>query len=177
MTLHELKGRLPARTVGTLVVGALVALGFVAVFLLPEYRQAARLRLDLIELRADLDIQRRLAPVRASLQKSEAALPPADLRVTPGTLPLSEVGRLAEIVGELAKPSGVSVDAVSPDASSVGKSGRLAVTVRLHGEMEAMRTFLLSLCHFAPLVKVESGSTQMGRDGRELTLKCWLAVR
>ena len=171
------KGRLPARTVVTLVTGALVAVGFVVVFLMPEYRESAQLRLRIAELRADLDLQRQLVPIRAALRQAEAGLPPADLTVKPASLPLAEVGRLTEIMTELAKPSGLTVDAVSPDASSVGKNGRLAVTARLRGSMEAMREFLLALCRFAPLVKIESAATQVGRDGRELSLKCWLAVR
>jgi len=177
MTLAELKRRLPARTLGTLVAGLVVAVGFVAVFLIPEYREAATLRMRIAALHSDIEIQRQLAPVRASLKKAEGSLPPGNLRLEPEPLPLSEIGQLAVIMGGMAKPLGLTVDSVSPDASSVSKNGQLAVKVQLRGALESMREFLLALCRFAPLVKVESATTQLGGDGRELTLKCWLAVR
>lgn len=177
MTLKELKGRLPARTLAVLVSGVVVAVGFVAVFLIPEYREASLARFRIAALRSDLDIQRQLAPVRASLKVAEASLPADDVLVTPEALPLSEVGRLVEIIGDMAKPLGLSVDGVTPEAASAGKNGRLAVKVQLRGAMESLRAFMLALCQLPSLVKVESASTQMGQDGRELTLKCWLAVR
>jgi hypothetical protein len=121
MTLAELKRRLPARTLATLVAGLVVAVGFVAVFLIPEYRAAAALRLRIAALRSDIEIQRQLAPVRANLKKIEASLPSGNLRVEPEPLPLSEIGQLAVIMGGMAKPLGLTVDSVSPDASSVGK--------------------------------------------------------
>ena len=43
MTLAEIKKALPARTLATLVVGAAVALGFLVVFLVPEYQNNAAL--------------------------------------------------------------------------------------------------------------------------------------
>jgi hypothetical protein len=177
MRLADVAGRLPARTVALLVAGVLLTGAFVAVFLLPEYRQAARLRQAIAETRADIAVQTRLAPVRARLRQAEAALPESGLMARPEPLSLTDVGRLVEIFDDLAKPTGLRLTAVMPEANSVGKNGLLAVDLRLLGPLGATRDFFTALGRFAPLVAIESATTLVGQDGRELALKCWLVVR
>ena len=93
------------------------------------------------------------------------------------TLPLAEVERLTTIFDALAGPHGLRLSAVSPDAASVTRDKLMAVRLAFSGTPAAAREFLLDLGGFGPLVKVESVTTVFGREGREYTLKCWLAVR
>jgi hypothetical protein len=177
MKIAELSRRLPPRTVMTLFTGAVVAVGFLVVFVIPEFREAGRLREAIAGIKADIDIQTRLAPVRAKLRKDASVLPKSGELPTIEPMPLSDVGRLTELLDELAKPAGVRLAAVTPEANSAGKNGMLAVDLRLLGSLGAMHEFLLGLTRFPPLVSIESATTMVGQDGRELALKCWLAVR
>lgn len=177
MNAATLRQRLPARTLVTLLVGLLLAVGFLLVFVLPEYRDAARLRDAITETRLDIDIRTKLAPMLAKLAKVEAELPkdekPAELK----PMPLTDVDRLTELLDELAKPAGVRLAAVTPQANSAGKNGLLAVDLRVLGAMSGLHAFLAALGRFESLVSVESATTMVGGDGREMLLKCWLAVR
>lgn len=177
MRLADLSKRLSARILATVVAGVLVALGFLAVFVIPEYREAGRLRQQIVVAKADIEIQSRLAPLRAKLTKAESVLGLGGLTVKAEPMPLRDVGRLTEIVEGLAKPAGLRVASVSPEPNSAGRNGLLAVNIRLLGAMAAIREFLLSLCRFGPLVSIESATSVVGADGRELSLKCWLSVR
>ena len=177
MTLAEIKQALPARTLGTLVVGAAVAVGFLVVFLVPEYRDNAALTDKTAELRLALEERRQLEPVVKTLADAQAkvrAVGPVGGQVK---LPVAEVGRLTAVFDAMATPLGLRVVTVSPDAASVTRDGLLAVRLGLMGQPEAMRRFLLELGGYGPLVKVESAATLIGREGREYTLKCWLAVQ
>jgi hypothetical protein len=177
MTLAEIKHALPARTLLTLAVGAAVALGFVAVFLLPEYREMDLLTTQVTALRASLEERRQLEPVAKALAEAQTKMRPVGPVGGLGKLPLAEVGRLTSVFDNLATPLGLRMTAVSPDASSVTREGLLAVRLAFLGPPEAVRQFMLSLGGFGPLVKVESATTMFGREGREYTMKCWLAVQ
>lgn len=177
MILSTLRQRLPARTLGTLLVGVLLAVCFLLVFVIPEYREAARLRIRIAETKLDIDVRTRLAPMLAKLAKAEAGLPKSNLPAKPEPMPLADVDRLTELLDALAKPVGVRLAAVTPQANSAGKNGLLAVDLRLLGNMDGFHDFLVALGRFGPLVSVESATTMVGADGRELLLKCWLAVR
>ncbi|EHJ47454.1 hypothetical protein DFW101_1446 [Solidesulfovibrio carbinoliphilus subsp. oakridgensis] len=177
MTLAELKNRLPARTLAVLVAGAVIAVGFVAVFIIPDTREAEALRHQIGQLRANLELRRQLLPVAQSLKDAQAGLPSVGPVGGGERLPLAEVGRLAGIMDGLAAPLGLRVNRVSPDPSSVTRNGLVAVRLGLVGPADAFREFLLALGRYGPLVKVESLTTAVDRDGREYTVKCWLAVR
>ena len=177
MTLAEIKHALPARTLVTLAVGAAVALGFLAVFLAPEYRDIETLTAKTAELRATLDERRQLEPVVAALTDAQSKVRSVGAVGGRTKLPVAEVGRLTAVFDGLATPLGLRVVSVSPDASSVTRDGLLAVRLGLLGQPEAMRRFMLALGEYGPLVKVESAATLIGREGREYTLKCWLAVQ
>jgi len=177
MTLAEIKNLLPARTLGFLIAGAVIAVGFVAVFIIPDYREAEALRRQIGEERANLEMRRQLLPVTQSLRQAQAGLPTVGPVGGGERLPLADVGRLADIMDTLGAPLGLRVTRVSPDPASVTRDGVLAVRLGLLGQAEAFREFLLALGRYGPLVKVESVSTMVGRDGREYLVKCWLAVR
>jgi hypothetical protein len=177
MNVAELKKRLPPRTLFTLAAGGLLALGFVAVFLIPQYREAERLRLDIAAARSSLGMRRQLEPVALAIKQLEAAIPTVAKVGDGKPLPLAEVGRLTTVFDDMATSLGLSVSSVSPDASSVAKGGLLAVRVGLVGEATAFREFLLSLGSYGPLTSIESASSMMGRDGREYAVKFWLAVQ
>lgn len=177
MNLGNFTGRLPARTVATVVVGILFAVGFVIVFLIPDYREAARMRQERIELQAEINLQKQLVPLREKLLKADATLAKGNFLVKAEPLPLSEVGQLTARIGDMAKPAGLRVASVSPEVEAAGKRGLLAVHLRLLGPIGGMRDFLLSLARFGSLVAIEKASTKLGQDGRELTLTCWLTVR
>lgn len=171
------KTRLPARTVVTLLVGIFFAAAFVIVFLLPDYRGAARLREGIAALRTEVALKQTMVPLQLRLGKAEVLLPKTlpSVKLTP--LPLAELNRLSERIGELAGPAGLQVVSVAPEAASAGKNGLLSVRLRLLGPITGIRTFLLALGRFGPLVSIQNASTKVGADGRELTLTCWLAVR
>ena len=159
------------------MVGVLLAVAFLFVFVIPEYREAARLRVRIAETKLDVEVRTRLAPVLAKLVKAEAALGKIDLPSKPVPMPLAEVDQLTARFDAMAKPLGLRLMAVTPQANSAGKNGRLAVNLRLLGTMDGFHEFLTTLSRFAPLVSVESSATVVGEEGRELLLKCWLAVR
>ncbi|WP_029459444.1 hypothetical protein [Solidesulfovibrio alcoholivorans] len=177
MTLADLKRRLPPRTLGYLVVGALLAGAFLALFIIPDSHKAKELAVEIGQLRAALEVRRQMLPVLQSLNKARASLPAVDATEKPGRLPLSDVGRLAAIMDDLAAPSGVRMTRVSPDPASVTRGGLLAVRLGMLGEPDKFREFLLALGRFAPLVRIESVSTVVGGDGREYAVKCWLGVQ
>jgi Tfp pilus assembly protein PilN len=177
MTLAEMRQSLPPRTLATLAVGAAVALGFLAVFLLPEYRDADQLTVQTAGLRAALDERMQLEPVAKALSETQAKVREVGSVGGQVKLPLADVEHLTTIFDGLAKPYGLRVTAVSPDAASVTREGLLAVRLGFLGSAEAARQFMLALGGYGPLVKVESASTVFGRDGREFSLKCWLAVQ
>jgi len=177
MKFSGITGRLPARTLITVLVGIFFAAAFVIVFWLPNYQAASLLRREIVALRAEVAFQQQLVPLQVKLRQAEASLPSDLPTVKVEPLPLSELGRLAERIGDLAKPAGLQVAAVSPEASSAGKQGLLSVRMRLLGPMDGVRSFLVALGGFGPLVEIQSASTKVGQDGRELTLTCWLAVR
>lgn len=177
MTLAEIKNRLPARTLVGLLAGAVAVVGFVVAFIIPDTRRAETLRAEIVQLRANRDLRRQLLPVAQSLKDAQAGLPSVGPVGGGERLPLTEVSRLAEIVDGLAAPFGLRVTRVSPDPASVTRDGLLAVRLGLAGEAGAFREFLLALGRYGPLVKVESLSTMVDRDGREYAVKCWLAVR
>ncbi len=177
MTLADLRRRLPPRTLAYLAVGALVVAGFVLVFLIPEYREADRLRREIAAIRESIEAQQRLMPVRESLRRIEGQLPSVGPVGGQERLPLSDVARLTDIFDSLAQPTGLRVTQVSPDPASVTRDGLLAVRLNLTGQADAFREFLLALGRYGPLAKVESVGSLMGRDGREFSVKCWLAVR
>ena len=177
MTLAAIRSALPPRTLLTLAVGAAVALGFLAVFLLPEYKEIEVLTARTASLRQALDERAQLEPVAKALAVAQSKV--RDVSPVGGRdkLPLADVERLTVIFDELAKPHGLRLSAVTPDAASVTREGLLAVRLAFLGTPEGARRFLLNLGGFGPLVKVESAATVFGREGREYTLKCWLAVR
>ncbi len=177
MTPTEIRRLLPARTLVLLLAGAVIAVGFVALFIVPDSREAESLRSQIGQLRDNLDLRRQLLPVAQSLKEAQAGLPPAGPVGGNDSLPLADMGRLAGIMDGLAAPLGLRVTRVSPDPASVTRGGLLAVRLGLAGRPEAFREFLLSLGRFGPMVKVESLSTTVDREGREYALKCWLAVR
>ncbi|MHC1791893.1 hypothetical protein [Solidesulfovibrio sp.] len=177
MTLAEIKAALPARTLITLAVGAAVALGFVAVFLIPEYRTVESLTAQVADMQLVLDQRRQLEPVVKALAEARSRVQAVGTVSGQSTVPVAEVGRLTQIFDELAEPLGVRLTSVAPDAASVTKDGLLAVRLTFLGQAEAVRRFMLTLGAFGPLVKVESATTVFGREGREYTLKCWLAVK
>ena len=177
MTLAEMRKALPPRTLLTLAVGAAVALGFLAVFLLPEYHEIEQLTVRTAALRQALDDRAQLEPVAKALGETQGKVREVGPVGGRGTLPLADVERLTAIFDDLAKPHGLRLSAVSPDAASVTRDGLLAVRLGLVGQPEAMRRFMLVLGEYGPLVKVESAATLYGREGREYTLKCWLAVQ
>lgn len=177
MTLTEIRNLLPARTLGFLIAGAVIAVGFVAVFIIPDYHEADALRRQIAEARANLEMRRQLLPVAQSLMQAQAGLPTVGPVGGGERLPVADVGRLADIMDKLASPLGLRVTRVSPDPASVTRDGVLAVRLGLLGQAEAFREFLLALGRYGPLVKVESVATLVGQDGREYALKCWLAVR
>lgn len=177
MTFAEIKKRLPARTLVLLGVGVLIALGFVAVFLIPEYRESERLRREIAVIRANLETRRQLEPVVRALREGEAGMPQIGDVGGGARLPLSEVGQLTDVFDGMATSLGLRVASVSPDASSVTNNGLLAVRVGLVGEADAFREFLLALGRYAPLTRIESANTVVGRNGREYSVKCWLAVQ
>ena len=177
MAPGTLKHVLPARTLIVLAVVCVFSLGFVFLFLLPEYRAVDNLGRLLVERGAALETRRQMVPVVRALKDAQARMPAVGAAAELQRMPLSDVGRLTEIFDALAAPHGLRVTAVSPDASSVSRDGVLAVRLGLLGQADGFRNFLLSLGRFGPLVKVESATTLMGRDGREFTMKCWLAVQ
>ena len=177
MTLAEMRNALPPRTLLTLAVGAAVALGFLAVFLLPEYHEIEQLTVRTAALRQALDERAQLEPVAKALAEAQGKVRDVGQVGGQGKLPLADVERLTAIFDELAKPHGLRLSAVSPDAASVTREGLLAVRLAFLGTPEAARQFMLDLGRFGPLVKVESAASVYGREGREFTLKCWLAVR
>ena len=177
MTLADIKRRLPPRTLGYLVVGALLVGTFLALFIIPDSHKAKALVVEIERLRAALEVRRQMLPVLQSLNKARASLPAVNATEKPGRLPLADVGRLTEIMDELAAPSGVRMTRVSPDPASVTRGGLLAVRLGMLGEPEKFRDFLLALGRFAPLARIESVSTVVGHDGREYAVKCWLGVQ
>ena len=177
MTLAEIKHALPARTLVTLAVGAAVALGFLAVFLLPEYRTIESLTAKTAELRTALEERRQLEPVIKALSDAQSKVRAVGTVGGQTKLPVTEVGHLTAVFDAMGTPLGLRVVSVSPDASSVTREGLLAVRLGLLGQPEAMRRFLLALGEYGPLVKVESPTTFFGQQEREYTLKCWLAVQ
>ena len=177
MTLAEIRHALPVRTLVTLAVGAAVALGFLAVFLAPEYRSIEALTAKTDELRLALEERRQLEPVVKALTDAQSKVRAVGPVGGQTKLPTSEVGRLTAVFDAMAGPLGLRVVSVSPDAASVTRDGLLAVRLGLLGQPEAMRRFMLALGEYGPLVKVESATTLFGRDGREFALKCWLAVQ
>lgn len=177
MNLAEMRQALPPRTLLTLAVGAAVALGFLAVFLLPEYREIEQLTVRTAALRQTLDDRVQLEPVAKALGETQAKVRDVGQVGGRDKLPLADLERLTAIFDALAKPHGLRLSAVSPDAASVTRDGLLAVRLAFLGTPEAARQFMLDLGGFGPLVKVESAATVFGREGREFTLKCWLAVR
>ena len=177
MTLAEIKQALPARTLATLVVGAAVALGFLVVFLVPEYRDIEDLTAKSAELRLALEERQKLEPVIKTLADAQAKVRGVGTVGGQTKLAVAEVGRLTAVFDAMATPLGLRVVTVSPDAASVTRDGLLAVRLGLLGQPEAMRRFMLELGGYGPLVKVESAATLIGREGREYTLKCWLAVQ
>lgn len=177
MTLADLKRRLPPRTLGYLVAGALFAGAFLALFIIPDTREAKALAVEIGQLRTSLEVRRQMLPVVQSLNKVRSALPVVDATEKQGRLPLADVGRLAGIMDDLAAPSGIRMTRVSPDPASVTRDGLLAVRLVMLGEPEKFREFLLALGRYAPLVRIESVSTVVGGDGREYAVKCWLGVQ
>ena len=177
MTLTEIRHALPARTLATLAVGAAVALGFVLVFLLPEYRDVESLTAKVAAMRSTMELNHQLEPVVKALAEAQAKVRAVGVVGGQGKLPLAEVERLTAVFDSLAQPLGVRMTAVSPDASSVTREGLVAVRLAFLGPPDAVRQFMLSLGGFGPLVKVESATTMFGREGREYTMKCWLAVQ
>lgn len=177
MILAEVKHALPARTLATLAVGAAVALGFLAVFLVPEYREVEALTAKVAELRATLEESRQLEPVVKALTEAQAKVRGVGAVGGQAKLPVAEVGHLPAVFDGLAAPLGLRVTTVSPDAASVTRDGLLAVRLAVLGQPEAVRRFMLALGEYGPLVKVESATTMFGREGREYAMKCWLAVQ
>ena len=177
MTLADLKRRLPPRTLGYLVAGALVACAFLALFIIPDSHKAKALAVEIEQLRTSLEVRRQMQPVMQSLSKARSALPAVAATEKPGRLPLGDVGRLRASMDDLGAPSGVRMTRVSPDPASVTRDGLLAVRLRMLGEPQKFREFLLALGRYAPLVRIESVSTVVGGDGREYAVKCWLGVQ
>jgi len=177
MTFSDLKNRLPARTLGTLVVGILLALGFLAVFIIPENREAEQLRRKIAETNASLAMRRQLQPVAVALKQLEATIPSVGPVGGGAHLPLADVSRLPDIFDAMATPFGLRMASVSPDPSSVSRSGELAVRLGVMGQAEAFRDFLLGLGRYGPLMRIESITSMIGREGREYSVKCWLAVQ
>lgn len=177
MTLAEIRHALPARTLATLAVGAAVALGFAMVFLLPEYREVNFLTAKVAEMKSLLEQNRQIEPVAKALAEAQAKVRAVGVVGGQSKLPLGEVERLTAVFDSLAKPLGLRMTGVSPDASSVTREGLLAVRLAFLGPPDAVRQFMLSLGGYGPLVKVESATTMFGREGREYTMKCWLAVQ
>ncbi|MEA4856763.1 MAG: hypothetical protein AAGU21_10440 [Solidesulfovibrio sp.] len=176
MTFAELKRRLPPRTLAFLAVGALIAGGFMAIFIVPDYRQCKVLAAENEGLRATLEVRRQMVPVVESLKKARASLPEVEGMAGKERLPLAEVGQLASVMDGMAVPLGLRLTQVSPDPSSVTRDGLVAVRLVLLGEPDKFRDFLLALGRYAPLAKIESVVTHVGHDGREYRVKCWLAV-
>jgi hypothetical protein len=176
MTFAEIKKRLPPRTLGFLAVGAIIAGGFMSVFIVPDYHQSQVLTEENARLRASLEVRRQMLPVAEALKKAQASLPEVGAATVEERLPLGQVGQLTAIFDGLAGPLGLRLTQVSPDPSSVTRGGALAVRLGLLGEPDRFRLFLLDLGRYAPLVKIESVVTSVGRDGREYKVKCWLAV-
>ncbi|WP_428565361.1 MAG: hypothetical protein ACP59X_04145 [Solidesulfovibrio sp. DCME] len=176
MTFAEIKRRLPPRTLAFLAVGALVAGGFMAMFIVPDYRQCQVLTAENAGLRATLEVRRQMVPVVETLKKARTDLPEVTAMTGQERLPLAEVGRLAAIMDGLAAPLRLRLTQVSPDPSSVTRDGLVAVRLAVLGESDRFREFLLALGRYAPLTKVESVVTHVGRDGREYRVKCWLSV-
>lgn len=177
MKLSEIKRRLPPRTLGLLIAGAVIAAGFMALFIVPDYHVARELRGEVGRLQASLAMRRQLAPVATLLIQAREHLQQVGPVGGNATLPLSDVGRLNTIFGDMAAPLGLRVTRVSPDPSSVTRKGLLAVRFGFLGPAEAFREFMLTLGRYGPLVKVESVSTMAGADGREYAMKCWLAIK
>jgi len=177
MKLTEIKRRLPPRTLGFLLAGAVIAAGFMALFIVPDYHAARELRQELAHLQASLTLRRQFAPVTKLLTQAREHLQQVGPVGGKTTLPLSDVGRLNTIFGDMAAPLGLRVTRVSPDPSSVTRKGLLAVRFGFLGPAEAFREFMLTLGRYGPLVKVESVSTMAGADGREYAMKCWLAIK
>jgi|GEM_PF-2414916 len=177
MAPADIRRLLPARTLAFLAVGAALALGYSAVFLFPQYRAVEALRRQVAELAASVEMRRQLAPVARALRDAQAPLPPEVEPRGGERLALAEIGRLTVIFDEMAAPHGLRVTAVSPDPASVTRSGLLAVRLGLTGEAAGFRDFLLDLGRYGPLSAVESATTMAGREAREYTVKCWLAVQ
>ena len=177
MTFAEIKRRLPPRTLGFLAAGAVIAVGFMVVFIIPDYHAAGELRSQIAQLQASVAVRRQLLPVAQSLKKAQDSLPAAGPVGGNAVLPVSEVGQLNTIFTDMITPLGLRVTRVSPEPSSVTKNGLLAVRLGLQGPPDAFREFLLRLGRYGPLVKLESVTTTVGSDGREYTLKCWLAIK
>lgn len=176
MTLAELKRRLPPRAMGFLVVGALIAFGFMALFIVPDYHHSQDMTQENGRLRTSLEVRRQLLPVVEALRKAEAALPAVGAKTGATRLPLSDVGKLNTIMADLVASSGMQLTQVSPDPSSVTRDGILAVRLGFLGDPDKFRDVLLALGRYAPLVKIESVVSSVGQDGREYRVKCWLAV-
>ena len=177
MSLAAIRHVLPARTLATLAVGAAVALGFLTVFLLPEYREVERLTVQAASLRQTLDERAELEPVAKALSEAQSRVRDTGAVGGLDKMPLADVERLTAIFDELAKPFGLRVATVSPDAASVTRDALLAVRLGFVGPPDGARRFMLALGGFGPLIKVESAATVYGREGREFSIKCWLAVR
>jgi hypothetical protein len=160
-----------------LVCGAL-AVGFLALGILPLKKTLESRDADILRLKAQVQEQRTLSPVYKSLEEKTLRNGSQDLPLTVRTgLPVDRIDSIPAIVKGITEKNDIELISVIPDVKSLGENSRhLSVRVAAKGDYFNFRKFLLALDELPCLEYTEDIQVQVVPGGKEFRLKIWLAI-
>jgi len=151
----------------------------ILVGIVPLYLKASALAKENDKLKYQVQEQKELAPVYASLQNAMKEDIPLVLP-HPGkqALPRSESGTFQTDLNSAAHKSGLKVISFTPDVNtSSAPSQSFLHDVVLSGEWGGLRKLLIELGNLAYLDKIESVEIQQGAHFMEFKIKIWIALK
>lgn len=158
-------------------VAALLALVLMGV--LPSSRDIDETRAAIVELQADLQQQKALLPVYASLQQRKKKSLPEGISVNElQPLKIEDLAELPDVFETLARESDVELVSATPQVRSLQDGlEMLRIDARMRGEFLTFNNLLNRLNEMRFVESIDSLTIDVTNLGQEMSLSVWLAIQ
>lgn len=156
-------------------VGILV---FVVLIIIPTQNTMAELDRDIEKITDRIEEQRILKPVFFSLLNRVKKKNPIELPVARKVkLALGDINKVSENLQANARRHGLKLRDIQTDVSTeADKAGYLLIQLRLTGDYQKFRDFLVELGNIPSLEQIEEIQIRAIENSRELKIKLWLVL-
>lgn len=171
--------KLPRQAVIYAVLFGIGILAFVLLGIYPNYADMKKLEREAIELKAEIDGQRVLAPYYKRLATLSKRKPPTGLTIPRQTrLSQDEINQISSTFSDLARQNNLEMYTLSPDLDSfIGDLGLLKMALTVAGRYDDLRQYLLKLAEMPYMAHIENMALEAKSKTLQLSLQLWLAQK